>query len=289
MTSSKYSRRQIRLSSKQINKLTNGERIKLNKDKLWQSNGKKCDCDLTAQQIKKIRKSMMKRSGATLKFSKTQINHHIKAGGIWNSIKDKASELFNRGPREGATNRFMDFVSKHGNERIKYMTVGRTPVQKGVQKALNIITLGGYEAAKRQLKYDDVYHNFIVITLESGHKFRLEKNHVVEANSTSRDGQYAIPLPDPNLTLAVLIGRSSSNDPEFWKYDPVKNNCQLFVKNVLERNHLPIPQQAQDLVKPQNVEQLLAGLIGPLKKLPQFVTDLAGTFDRVIHGEGLNQ
>lgn len=286
MTSSKYSRRQLHLSSDQVHKLASGNKVKLHPTKLWSKKGPKCNCDLTAQQIKKIRKSMLKQSGTTLRFSPTQVKHHLKAGGIWSTIKNKVSSLFNRGPRDGATGRFMDFVNKHGADKIIRITVGRKPVQKGVQLFLNVVSLGQYEAAKKKLHYDDVYHNYMVITTANGHKFRIEKNHVVEANSTSSDGEFNIPINEPELTVGVLIGRASSGDPDFWKYDPANNNCQVFVTKVLSRNHLSIPPGAQEQLRPQDGDHLISSL-GKLNKLPKFFTDLAGTADRVIHGEGI--
>lgn len=220
-----------------------------------------------------------------------------KGKGLGSWLKKKATQVkdfvVNRlhfEPRKGATARFNAFLKQEGSQTVTQMRIGRKPVHAAVQAFLNVISLGDYERMKHTLHYDNVYHNYIIVSLSDGRTYRLEKNHVVEHDGANRsDGEFDIPLNGRKITLQHVIDTASKGDEEFWRYHPASNNCQVFVNNILQRNHLTTSDPlAQDYLKPQNGKKLLSTLPGVLGKIPKLLTDVAGVGDRVVHGDGLH-
>lgn len=234
------------------------------------------------------------KAGQPFQFNKRKFlqSHLSTGGGLFDFVKNRIHFR----PRKHATKRFAQFLQSEGDKDIQKIQVGRMPVQSGVQKALNVLSLGGYERAKKRLKYNDVYHNFLVVTLKDGKQFRIERNHVVEARSyspQSKKGHEAL-LYDVPVTHAVnlntLIQNAEKNNTKFWRYDPASNNCQAFVRDLVDKNALtPQDPQVAQVLKPQDGQALIKSLPGPLQSVPKLITDAAAVGDRIMHGDGVKQ
>jgi len=288
----------LNISNEQYRKLSRGDKIKILPNL---KGGCLCPIDLTNQQIKKIRKSKLKGNGTSLKLSHSQVRHHhkklrAKGFGSWikntvNKAKDFVKnrvDLARQGPRTTEPPQFKNFLAKEGNQGIKSMYLNREPVQSGVQKAINLLTFGEYDKAKKKLGYDDVYHNYMVIETDDGKKFKVEKNHVVQAKETKEKGQHRIPI-DKNITVNELIKKGEGGHPQdFYQYNPNGNNCQNFTDKIVKRNDLVknLDSNTKKILEPQDSKNLLKG---PLSALPKVFTDIAGTADRLIHGDGMRR
>jgi hypothetical protein len=228
-------------------------------------------------------------------FPKEMFHSHTHSILLGNGLLDHATGAYRaltEGVRKGATKRFNDFLLDPvgGQQAIVHLAVVRKPVLRGVQWALNLLSLGGFERVKRYLKYDDVYHNLLIVTLGNGRQVLLEKNHVVEfrtptpADLQQRQGN--IPIP-PGITIASLVAKASAADPRaFWQYDARDNNCQRFTIQMAAATGLGVSDPyAISLLQQQDAEALVASL-GALQHIPKRVTDLAGTLDRVRYGDG---
>jgi hypothetical protein len=198
-----------------------------------------------------------------------------------------------KGPRNGPTKRFQEFLDSKGNQEVEEIRMNRKPVISGVQKALDVLSGGRYSKRKKKLGYDDVYHNYMMVKMKDGKTYRIEKNHVVEANPVDeeefRRGEKLNATDANNRTLKDIIDTASKRDSNFWKYDPKDSNCQVFVNEVVQRNNIqPTSEEGVKMLQPQNSRELINSL-GPLRSLPKFITDVAGVADRVIYGDGLNR
>ena len=60
------------------------------------------------------------------------------------------------GDSQKVFNRFRDRM-------VVGFTVGRKPIFSSIEKAANIITLGGWERAKKELAYDKMFHLFLIV------------------------------------------------------------------------------------------------------------------------------
>ena len=67
------------------------------------------------------------------------------------------------------------YLNSYGKQMIKRIIISRTPVQKAVQGALNALTMGAWNQNKARLNFDDVYHLFMLVELESGVILRIKK------------------------------------------------------------------------------------------------------------------
>jgi hypothetical protein len=232
------------------------------------------------------------KKGEPFQFKKRSfLQHQLEEGtGIFSFVKNRIHFK----PRQHATKRFKNFLDKNGQQAITKIEVGRQPVVGAVQKVLNVLSLGQYEKQKKKLNYDNVYHNYLVITLQIGYKYRIERNHVIEATPVKSvpshkydELLYDVPIHS-EVKLNSLVANAEKGNNKFWQYDPVDNNCQRFVNDMIYKNHLePTDPEVMKVLQPQDGKKLLSTLPSPLQAVPRTITDIAAVGDRVIHGDGL--
>ena len=181
-----------------------------------------------------------------------------------------------------------NILSKVGGDTIQSVEVGRTPVPSLLTNALNIISFGEFNKKFGATPYDKLYHLFMVIRTTKGERVMFEKNEVI--NSALK---YKIP---PNTELKkvdgihqhitindfLLRGLQRQGKEKFFTYSASHNNCQDFIVNLLEANHMG--GDVIEFVK-QNTKQLFEGL-PRLRKISNTITDVAGIADKIIHGRG---
>jgi hypothetical protein len=231
-------------------------------------------------------------AGHPFEFKKKEfLQSQLSQGG---GVFDFVNNRLHFKPRKHATKRFKNFLGATGNQKVVKMEVGRTPVVGAVQSFLNTISLGGYEKKKKKLNYQNVFHNYLIITLANGDKYRIEKNHVIEASLVKSNTShkydellYDIPV-DEKVTVNSLIQNAEKDNEKFWQYNPRDNNCQIFVRDLIHKSHLePDDEDTKHIIKPQDGNQLIESLPKPLQSLPNKITHLAAVGDRVIHGDGI--
>jgi hypothetical protein len=207
-------------------------------------------------------------------------------------IKNRIKKGFNSKmlkPRENKTDRFKEFLDKQGDKKIVKIEIAREPVQSGVKQAINTLSFGGFEKLRKAKGYDNVWHNFSLVTLEDGTKYRIEKNHVVEErHATENDPRKVVgnvKLGDKNLNLKSMIERAEKDDDDFWKYDPEKSNCQVFISDLVNRNGLVGEnKETEDAIVPQDSQAILNSIPSVFRDLPKKITDTARTLDHFVHG-----
>lgn len=207
------------------------------------------------------------------------------------------------GPRKTATKRFINFLETEGNQKVVDIQIARKPVESGVKFLMNALSLGRFNAKAKSLGYDDIYHAYTIITLENGRSYVVHKNEIVEQREATpadfKNERYTVPLPkDSTLTLKGMIERASTTDggapaskesqQRFWQYNGREDNCQDFVRQVIQDNDLQITDpKARELLVPQDGNALIDSL-EEYSHYPKFITDVAATLDRGIHGDGLH-
>ncbi len=97
-------------------------------------------------------------------------NQVLEGKGIVSSVKNYFHKALTSRP--GVVDRL---IKQYGDRRVMQVTILRKPVQGGVQKLLNLITLGGFNRAKNEMKYDEVYHLYVNMTLDNGQTIGVEK------------------------------------------------------------------------------------------------------------------
>jgi len=212
-----------------------------------------------------------------------------------------------QGPRSGATKRFTEFLDKEGSQRIVGMSVGRKPVEKGVERVLDALSGNAYSDKKKELGYKEAYHSYLIVDLEDEQGKRsqrtVHKNEIIEQRVTSQEDRSfeksRITIPqDSDLTLKELINRAATTDlgkpadadsvKNFYRYDPSDANCQRFTRSIIEDNGWLDDQtpETKEFLEPQD-SKALVGSLGALSFIPKLITDTAATLDRTRYGDGL--
>ena len=184
-----------------------------------------------------------------------------------------------------------DIIQKYQNSYIKGILICRTPVQGYIKNFLNSFSSGKFEEQIKKLGYDDVYHLFMNVALEGGTDILIEKNQVVNmvvnANRNA-DATMVVPLNGEMITFGQFINNTvKAVGPSIYLYDHINNNCQVFIKNLLEANGLLTPTE-EDFIM-QDVQQIMEDSPEVLNTIARFSTEAAAKFDRFLHGRGFRQ
>ena len=180
-------------------------------------------------------------------------------------------------------------LTQYGNEIIKSMTLKRTPVNDLITGSLSVFSLGKF--GKRMTKsFDELFHLFLEIQLQSGTRLLLEKNERINMEINPRERpdtqiKNIINVP-PNLSVNQLLETTKRQmGSQFFQYDAVRNNCQDFLLNVLKSNGIG-NEQDYEFIK-QDTEQLFKGLPA-LRKVAHLATELGERGNILMQGGSVN-
>lgn len=178
------------------------------------------------------------------------------------------------------TTRFKQFLKQHGEETITSIKVGRVPIAPAVRLGFDIITAGKFEEAHKKLGVDNFFHLYLILN----DKYLLEKNETVNYKPWSQGAkQEVIQIAQGvNKTIDELIKTASNGDEKsFWlDYNPLTNNCQMWVTRVLRKNGL-LSSSANKWIN-QDMEALLRELPHDTAEKSQSITDLASVVNRIL-------
>jgi len=214
------------------------------------------------------------------------LDEHLQGSGILDSLKN-----FGRKALNVITNSYSPTVERaiknYGNWNIKQVFIGRTPVQKLLTKLLNAISLGDF--GKYMYTYDQLYHLFVILKIQDGKNgpikyYRTEKRpnitwqEVGGLEDKEAGTNYIKGIPSNNQTVNEMFeGAMKTLGKGFHIYDPVKFNCQSYIKALM--NAIGITN-ANDFI-----EQSITTLTGIAYKVAQATTSL-GHFIGRLQGKG---
>jgi hypothetical protein len=185
-----------------------------------------------------------------------------------------------------------NILKKYGEEHILEIELGRDPVLPALKSVLNFVSGGQFGKNVEKANYDDLFHLFMVITLESGKKIMIEKNEVIVISEAiparSEKAQYRKVPPPPHqnhINFKTLMDNAQKRmGNKYFTYSAKDNNCQDFLVNVLKANNIG-NQDDFNFIK-QDTKQLFKDL-PYLRKFANSITDFAGKLDVVISGKGI--
>jgi len=195
-----------------------------------------------------------------------------------------------KGPRKGPGPQLRQFLDKHGDEAIIDLKLSKQPISNYLTRFLDVISLGRFSKTVDKLGYPAAYHTGLKVTTNKG-SYLIERNHILEAKELKDKAKNA-EAEDPNminidakipnnLTIRGMINTAATDNPNFWRYNPVSNNCQILVQDLLNKNNIDY----NDVQIIQDAKEITDGM-GPIKHVLQPITDVAATLDRVVYGEG---
>jgi hypothetical protein len=181
-----------------------------------------------------------------------------------------------------------------GDITIVSMTVCRVPLNHSAQKLAQIVSRGKYKQRIKELGYDDIYHLFVLVKLENGDYYRLEKRHVVvislgdSLTKGELPNSQCIPvqLGNNQITMNDLIvkGEALSGPNNFWIYRLLSTNCQNFVLTILKANNLLTPEIEKFVT--QDALEVAKTIPSIWNYLAQTFNDIEARLDILKHGYG---
>jgi hypothetical protein len=189
------------------------------------------------------------------------------------------------------TNKAESMLKKYGNYNVIGIVIEKSPIISAIDKALNLISLGKWAEAKKKYNYDDLYHLYLILTLDLGEgktkKILLEKNQSINISesipSRSEKTQSLNIFPPKNITLNNLLLNTLNRvgKDQFFIYDPFGGrNCQNFVKDVFTSNDLYNDRINKFVFQP--IQELKKDLGGFTTGFSKGVTDIAAFGERLI-------
>ena len=166
---------------------------------------------------------------------------------------------------------------------ITSLVVARRPIKAGVDKLLNLISLGGWNKAKKEEGYEEMLHLYLSINSS----LILERNGVIEMypgplEPTSET--MTVPIPSTLTLKSLLTNTSTKYGKELQRYDPANNNCQVFLIQVLTANGL-LTDTLRAFIS-QDVKSVFTRLPWFVQALSKVVTDTSHIIDKVTNGNG---
>jgi len=175
-----------------------------------------------------------------------------------------------------------NLLMKHGNHKITNIKLCKEVVSENTEFLLK--ALSGpktWEEAKKKHGFDRFYHLFMIITMENGSVLHIEKNEVIRLSENPRPCPNALDLGAPSqpITVSELMDRTKQRigDRDFFTYDPLANNCQNFVNQLLRTMGL-YNETARSFVF-QDIKGLREDLPGYTKYLAKGLTDVGAFFN----------
>lgn len=231
-------------------------------------------------------------------YDDDELIEELKGAGIWDWVKKqyrklpfvkKATEIIDAPTK--LNNVSTETLNKYGNCPIEKITIMRTPIQKPLGYALNALTFGKWFNLMRKYGFDKFYHlGLVCMTRCADGILRpvvFEKNEVVNISnefSISRDSEFMNVELDKRLTLNELKNNclTKMGTHLFYDYDAFKNNCQVFIKNLLDASGL-LNQEYYDFLF-QDLTKLYDELPKYLSPVVKVITRLGAIVNRLKGG-----
>ena len=217
------------------------------------------------------------------------VGREPKAGDFIPFIKSIPSRItgFFQGKRLNYRPQDREFLGKYGNETIKEVYVLRTPLDGILDKVMSLISLGKFDKMKAEYNYTDYYHLFVVVRLSDGVFVRIEKNQTIELKVLGAKPKVEESMdvfPRQEITLNELLNNAEKlmGKEAYFVYDPKHNNCQVFVKSLLEANGM-LTSDLEDFVM-----QDVSSLPSFTHSIARAVTDLGHKVDILASGKGFD-
>ena len=174
-----------------------------------------------------------------------------------------------------------------GNEKIKSITIVRTPLSSLITTVANLTSQGDFQKAVSNKGYDTLFH----LSLWINNKYNLEKNEkpslttVSPIKSNSQTKMVNI-IPN-NLTFNTLIDRTKRYmGSSFDDYNFETNNCQDFLLAILNSNRIGNPDDRK-FIK-QDISTIVKTIPSLWKTIGNIGTKVAGFFHKMVYGDGRN-
>lgn len=214
---------------------------------------------------------------------------HLMGSGIFDFAKnslDKFSNVFRR-DLSNYTNESRKTIDDYGNRVIGSLIIQRHEIPKFVGTVLNTLSFGKFNTLKHDAGYDKLYHLYLLADV-GDKKIIIEKNERINVNPNYREQpdteRMPVDLKGMKITLAELLDKTRKifpDDVEYFGYDALQNNCQIFIRNILLANGLLTPQYDRFIYQDQ-IGKMGNELPSYVTKIAKFATDTGGVINKLL-------
>lgn len=206
------------------------------------------------------------------------------------NVKDRTIG-FVTGKRDDYPPDVRNILSEYGNNNITNIVVKRDPLQKAVETSINLLSLGQFSKSKQQAGYDTYFHLYLIATLDNGINLRIEKNEVISItiyNNSQQGEKFNVKMNNPIMLNSFLDNaRIGMGDKDFFYYDALYSNCQVFLNSLMKFNGLLQINTGLEAFIMQDYTTLIKNLSSTTKQIMKGTTDIARRFNILLKGKGL--
>jgi len=149
------------------------------------------------------------------------------------------------------TNKSKIILKQYGNIPIKSLTIYRNPVCNSIESILNILTFGKWFFIKKKYSIETFFHTSLIANI--GEKnIVIEKNEMINISTDyekyKNEDTEIINVENINveninvekLTINKMLQntRKKLKNTKYFSYDAFENNCQTYIKHILQCNNL---------------------------------------------------
>ena len=231
-------------------------------------------------------------------------NLDLEAGSFFDSLKSGISNVYGRvkgfitGVRDDFQPNVRKLLEEIKDKKVVSAVVFREPVVEAVGMLADAVSLGKIGEFKKQMSIDDLFHLFMIVTLDDGTFVRVEKNAEIDIFTVKEIPQFKkdqtrmeMVMPEQKKTLneMLAITREKVGDKLFFAYDPLTNNCQVFIYNVLSFNGFEALNPKMKSFVVQNLDKLGKNMTQVSKDVLTGITKLGKRFQILVGGAGLEK
>ena len=131
---------------------------------------------------------------------------------------------------------FRDLLKTHGHKIITSIIIVRTPISNILYQILNNLTLGQLEERLKDYNYNQLFHLKIIIN----NKYSIEKESTIKFSLNNNIQSNSETIEVKNIPYNLTIGKLLENclnkigKEKMFSYNAKQNNCQVFIRNLLE-------------------------------------------------------
>jgi hypothetical protein len=226
-----------------------------------------------------------KRLNGVYKPKKEECNCHgecddcISGEGIVSYLTDKFSKFTTA--LKGRPKLINDLMESTKGVPVVGISVIRQPITPIFETILNKLTFGKLKNKMNELGYDKLFHLYLKFDLANGAFYMIEKNQrlMVRNSMPNKDAEFSptTVTSDGKDIKSYIETMESKNIPNIYIYSAFKENCQHFVRSILNANGIT---KYDDFIS-QDTEVLAPSV---LQKVAKGVTNLAGAIDVAYRG-----
>jgi len=186
-------------------------------------------------------------------------------------------------------------IQKYGDTKIIGICIYREALSSTINSLVNVISLGQFNKVKNTHSIDDLYHLYMVITVEGNHPILVEKNEVInihEYPNIKPDAQKMELLLTANFNYTFkqfLDNGQQAMGDKYFTYSALNNNCQNFILGLCSANP-PLLKDNPHAYKfiQQETQGLTRDLGHNTSKMFDGITTLAARLNVLANGKGFN-